>query len=298
MVVDSRNQQVLVLDGGGSVVRQFQAQEWVLAVTGRLTNSPGTNLHGAVIYRDFASRNRNLSGPERFAVPADSAPLVRMDLSSHRLDTVTFIRLPSSTAHITKTTAAPSIRVEDVNPMPVIDDWAVLTDGAIAVLRGSDYTIDFFSGTPLRSDSHQLPYQWRFLSGREKDSVISATRRLAANRDSIAASAFVSSSGASGGVKSNLVRANDLSEKVPAFGQGSIVPDANGGLWVRTNLRDNSGSAVYHVVDRRGRLVERVALPLARRLVAVGRKDIYLAHRTKYGVFIEAVPRRTLAGPH
>ena len=32
-----------------------------------------------------------------------------------------------------------------VNPMPVPDDWAVLADGTIAVVRGREYRVDFIS---------------------------------------------------------------------------------------------------------------------------------------------------------
>ena len=33
----------------------------------------------------------------------------------------------------------------EINPMPIVDDWAVLSDGSIAIVRGQDYHVDFLN---------------------------------------------------------------------------------------------------------------------------------------------------------
>ena len=57
---------------------------------------------------------------------------------------------------------------------PVFDEWTVMTDGAVAVLRGREYRIDFYDGDGARTAGPRLPYPWKQARRRRED----AARRL------------------------------------------------------------------------------------------------------------------------
>jgi hypothetical protein len=60
-----------------------------------------------------------------------------------------------------------------------------------------------------------------------------------------------------------------------------VAPD--GRLWVERSTRTGT-PAMWDVFDRRGRLVSQLTLPASRRLVAVGRANVYLVSADEDGV--------------
>src|SRR6185503_18984716 len=56
------------------------------------------------------------------------------------------------------------------------DDWAVLHDGSVAVLRGSDYHIDWIRSDGSKSSSGKIPFAWRRLSDEDKVAFIDSAK--------------------------------------------------------------------------------------------------------------------------
>src|SRR5262249_42368025 len=56
--------------------------------------------------------------------PPDSGAIVRIDPSSRKLDTATFIKIPKIKMNMSQTEKGMTM-TREINPMPVIDDWAV-----------------------------------------------------------------------------------------------------------------------------------------------------------------------------
>ena len=73
----------------------------------------------------------------------------------------------------------------EINPLPVVDEWAVLSDGAVALVRGRDYHIDWVNPDGSRTSSPKIPFEWQRLSDEDKvafiDSVKAARERMGAN---------------------------------------------------------------------------------------------------------------------
>ena len=48
-----------------------------------------------------------------------------------------------------------------INPLPQGDDWALLSDGTIAVVRVLDYHVDFYAVDGSHEASERLPFDWK-----------------------------------------------------------------------------------------------------------------------------------------
>ena len=78
-------------------------------------------------------------------------------------------------------------------------------------------------------------------------------------------------------------RIEDVPDYKPAFSQGSLHADRSGNLWIRTN-KFAGGQPVYDVINRAGRLIDRVQLPPYRTIAGFGRDVVLMAVRDSSGV--------------
>ena len=97
------------------------------------------------------------------------------------------------------------------------------------------------------------------------------------------------------GPQVNLVPANELPDYRPAFANGSVRADAEGKLWVRILPAKPSagGGPEYDVIDRNGKLVDRVALPRGTTIAGFGAGGVvYLGVRDAAGVHVVRASER------
>ena len=90
------------------------------------------------------------------------------------------------------------------------------------------------------------------------------------------------------GPQVNLVAPNELPDYRPAFANGSVRADAEGKLWVRIiPAKPSGGGPEYDVIDRSGKLVDRVTLPRGTTIAGFGAGGIvYLGVRDAAGVHV------------
>jgi hypothetical protein len=67
---------------------------------------------------------------------------------------------------------------------------------------------------------------------------------------------------------------SDLPDYRGPFGQNALRPDADGNLWVRTTHHEASAGVVYDVVNRQGKVIDRVQLQPGRTIIGFGRGGI------------------------
>jgi hypothetical protein len=58
-----------------------------------------------------------------------------------------------------------------------VDDWAVTSDGALAVVRGQDYHVDWLGADGSWTSTPRMPYAWERLSDDEKTALIDSTAK-------------------------------------------------------------------------------------------------------------------------
>jgi hypothetical protein len=302
---------MLNIDGDGQVKRELAVPKPndVSGLLGGATGKPGFDAVGRLVYRgrSTASPASYLAGS---ATTVDSAPIVRLDLASRRLDTAGWVRVPHSRLTTTDSTGQNRTGVSIINPLPVVDDWAVLDNGTIAILRGLGYFVDWVNPDGTRTSSHALPFEWRRLNDDDKarflDSTRAALERMrteATARDSvrgpmapfaylnaagIPAAAFYRVGAATSFVAPLIfVAPAELPDYAPPFASGALRGDTESNLWVRTTL-GVAGGPIYDVVSRGGLLFDRVYVPPGRVIVGFGPGGVvYMVVQEGSGVRLE-----------
>ena len=73
-----------------------------------------------------------------------------------KLDTAAFVRSPAPKFNIVQTERGMSM-TSTINPLPEVDDWAILPDGTIAILR-KDYHVDYVDASGQKTSAPKIPF--------------------------------------------------------------------------------------------------------------------------------------------
>lgn len=331
LFIDPASLSMLVIDGAGKVVRVMAAPRPndVQFLVGGAFGNPGFDSKGRLIYRSFPRPNftRDANGNPSAPEFPDSAALVRFDLGTRKLDTATFFHIPKQNVTVTRSENGGMRVSATINPLPVTDDWAVLSDGTIALVRGRDYRVEFIGADGSRSVADKVPYEWQRLSDDDKVAFIDSTRVAMERRRAEFAAGGGAAGGAGGGGNFtfgaggdgggrqqvitmrmdgpgggtpprrggsdsaqgrrnnanadnqlppiNFVSPSELPDYKPAFGVGSVRSDMDDRLWVRTiPTKATTGGAIYDVIDRSGKLVDRVQVPADATIAGFGKGGV------------------------
>ena len=314
LFVDPQSLSMLVIDPSGKIARVMSVprSEEASALAGGAMGAAAFDGMG-LVYRASNRIHRMAGmGGVRQAPPEqpDTAAIVRVNLATRVLDTVTFVKVPKMNLQITQDDQGRMTVRSEINPLPTVDEWVVLPDGSIAIVRGRDYRVDWVNADGSRTSSPKLPFEWQRLSDEDKvafiDSVKAARERLMAAQGSASAGGATAQggepppgsgnvvmsmrmSGPGGAVTSTgggraqveFVPASELPDHRPPFFAGAVRADTEGNLWIRTTATGTvQGGSVYDVVNRRGELVDRVQVPAGRTIVGFGPDGaVYLTAR-------------------
>src|SRR5207253_1371236 len=67
-----------------------------------------------------------------------------------------------------------------INPLPTVDDWALLPDGTVAIVRGHDYHIDWISPEGNVTSAPKMPFDWKRMSDSDKVAFLDSTQKAMA----------------------------------------------------------------------------------------------------------------------
>lgn len=323
--VDPASVSMLIIDPSGKIARVMAVPRAQDANTiGSPLGRAAFDASGRIVYRASAAPNFGggggqvriqggaPGGPGAFTPPEipDSALIVRVDLATRAVDTLGFIRTQKIKLE-TKTDANGNFSIQSLtNPLPVVDDWAVLPDGTVAIVRGRDYHVDLIRPDGTKKSASKIPFDWQRLTDEDKvafiDSVkVARERQLAANPPAANATpgapntTFGGGGGGGGGpniqifggpggpgggpgggqqirggnpqFSVNFVPASELPDYKPPFFANATTPDLEGNLWIATIPTSAiPGGPVYDVINSKGELVERVQVPAGRQIVGFG----------------------------
>jgi len=322
LFVDPQSMSMMVIDPSGKMTSRIMAlprSQDAGMLGGALGNSAGLDAKGRLVYRAPFSFQRmgpppSAGGAPMMPTPPDTAMIVRVDLATRQLDTVGIIKIPKMNVQMT-TDDKGNMRVNmEMNPLPTVDEWAVLADGSIAFVRGRDYHVDFVNADGSKTSGAKIPFEWQRLSDEDKvafiDSVKAARARLASAALGAPTPAGAPAGGGpdgggtrvvvqmgpdgggtprggAGGVppQMNFVSPSELPDYKPAFFANSVRADPSGNIWVRTiPTRKIPGGPVYDVINREGKLIDRVQVPEGRTIIGFGSDGaVYLATRDTSG---------------
>ena len=183
LFVDPASLSMLLIDPNGKIARVMSAPSDVGFLIGGPFGNPGFDPKGKLVYRAPPNFFRGPppgggsgNGLPQIPTPPDSAALVRFDLGTRKPDTATFFKTPKINLTITRS-ADGGIRVNSVvNPLPQGDDWALLPDGTIALVRTKDYHVDWLNTDGTVTASPKIPFQWERLSDEAKVAFIDSAK--------------------------------------------------------------------------------------------------------------------------
>jgi hypothetical protein len=321
LFVDPASLSMLLIDPNGKIVRVMsapRAQDIGFLIGGPF-GSPGFDPSGKLVYRappnfQALAARPAANGLPPLPVPPESAAVVRFDLASRKLDTATFFKTPKIVMNMTRTPDGGVRMTSSINPLPQGDDWVLLPDGTIAIVRTRDYHVDWLTADGKLASSPKIPFHWERLTDSAKVAFIDSARVAMEKLRASGQFGFGGGAGGGGGVQiafSNpgggpggpgggaagratvttgpgaagqlpplqMIPATDLPDYKPAFLPGSTRVDTDGNLWINTT-QNVDARPVYNVINRKGELLDRVQVPANRVLVGFGPGGIvYLAVR-------------------
>ncbi|MGV3710496.1 MAG: hypothetical protein ACO1Q7_16820 [Gemmatimonas sp.] len=235
---------------------------------------PGFDPNGRFIYRSLApSRTQqDRTGPK--VRTRDTIAIVRADLEARTIDTIAHFEvghLPG--AQLTKDSVTGKRAVTlTLNPYPFgDDDFAVLSDGTLGIVRSADYHVDWVTPDGRQRSSGKLPFDWKSVSDEEKIArVDSARRAVEASRNSDRPVGLFTYLGPprspvppdSVWATIHYVSLSEMPSYVPPIRSGYLTADREGRLWVLPTTSTASTEGLrYDVLSPRDGLSERVMLP-------------------------------------
>jgi hypothetical protein len=213
----------------------------------------------------------NPSSPRRGADgsgqnPRDSASIVRAASGSVAPETLAYVRTPKTPGQqplVSK--EGITIPQPIIDPFAVIDAWAMLADGTIAIMRGQDYHMDWIAANKARSASSKFPFQWHRLSDSEKVVIVDSVKQY--NEAHPVPYRYGGREGTgnliSGTFPLGVIPPDSLGDYRPPFASPTMFADADENVWIlptpEVPLSANPGP-VYDVISRAGQLIDRVQL--------------------------------------
>jgi hypothetical protein len=260
---------------------------------------PGLDVAGRLVYRGSFNPQRAMNGGMTVGQSPDSMEVVRLNMSSRKLDTAGFVKTSKVKVTVTQTDGGMSVAAE-MNPVQMVDDWAVLSSGAIAFVRGLDYHVDILGANGVVAGP-KIPFDWKSLSDEAKIALLDSVKRtMTTPQGTVNGAAAATHGGMTMGPGGHtlsavtLAPASELPDFMPAFNVGAARGDADGNLWIRTTARRDGAIAgpIYDVVDGAGKLIDRVQVPPGRTIVGFAPGGVvYLVGRDATGDVVERTHR-------
>ncbi len=265
LVVDEGNSRFLILGPDHRIARSISSER------------PG--LASALWPRAADSRGRLYFQIPRWAMgPAVSATeslyVARIDLRTGSVDTL---------GRVNGSTEPPGQIQHGIPYVPFApeDGWQATEEGRVALVRSGDYHIDWREADGRTVRGPVVSYSVLPVTAADR---IAYTRSFLENSSIGGRGSGATAPTGPSAVPSEMLRParvaeiaarNTFAARKPAFTDFPPRAGPDGSLWVERSVPVDAPRA-FDVFDGRGRLVRRVTLPPARRLLAVGRRVLYL----------------------
>jgi hypothetical protein len=253
LVQDPPNGRLMIVAPDGTPVRTFTPS----GGRGTLRFTDG---RGRLYYQEPSFR----TGFGGAVMPEDSSAVVRYDMATQVHDTVAFAQVVKTKPPV-RTPGRPVLI--GVVPFGAADDWAVLPDGRLVLVRVADYHVEIVSPDESRVRGPSVRYD--ALRVTEADKTEWRDRTSATLRRATVI-------GGPGGPPPALPEPEWPETKPPFLGGGSVFVAPNGEIWVLRTQPHGAPAPVADVFDHRGERIATVDFPARTRLVGFGARSVYL----------------------
>jgi hypothetical protein len=299
LALDNSSGTLLVLDQLGKVARAMAApprQTDLQALQVGFTQRPSVDAQGRLIYRGaMPPRPRNPAlaptGPTTTSQP-DSAPIVRADFDTRKIDTLGMVKDVRAIMN-SRTEEGQNLTFTQIyNVMATADEWAMLSDGTLAIVRAQDYHIDWVDPDGTRRSTPKMPFDWKRITDAEKQAMIDTMNtRLDSVRARNPQRTVQGPNGPSKTIRLfEVAPLSTIPDYEPPISPLSVQPDLDGNLWIvpRTSVAAKGGGILYDVINRKGEITERVQVPAGVAIIGFGPGGVVYLNRVvgSYG-FLE-----------
>ena len=160
--------------------------------------------------------------------------------------------------------------VQIQNPLPQNDEWTLLPDGTIAIVRAQDYHIDWLGSDGKWTSTPKMTFEWKRITDDEKVQIIDSVKKsFDAMPDAM--KSLTMSDGTKFPRTFMVVEPKELPDYYPPVRAGQVKADPEGNVWTLPSTSSMAkGGLLFDVVNRKGEIFERVQLPPNRNLQGFG----------------------------
>ena len=183
LFVDGQSLSLLVIDPSGKImtVRSAPKPGDLGALAG---GSSGVDSKGNLLYRAPIRRTMGApaGGPGAGGIPtppppSDSATIVRASFDTRNVDSIARVKIANGQSiNVVPSGDGKMVMTTTINPLTTVDDWTVLSDGTIALVRGHDYHVDWIKPDGSTFSSPKMPFDWKRLTDEDKQALIDSAR--------------------------------------------------------------------------------------------------------------------------
>ena len=287
MYLDIASRSLLTIDPTGKVAHVSalpRPQDIVTLAVGYIYGTPTLDAKGRLVYqgtppnqnRALIELNRKIMTEKTATAPGaiDSAPIVRADFDTRKVDTLATVKIVQQYAsvHASRDDRGNFTQRLTVNPTQTADEWGLLPDGTIAILRSHDYHMEWVDPDGTRRTSPKMPFDWKRLTDEGKQHVIDSIKPLLEQQVASMKPQQIQTPDGPRRLTTEfvLVPAKDLPDYEPAIQPGAMKVDLEGNVWIvpRTAVLSANGGLRYDVVNKSGEIFERVIVPKGRAIAA------------------------------
>jgi hypothetical protein len=182
--IDRNALAMLIIDPAGEIarVRSVPSVNQLGLITGNSGYGlPSVDAKGRLIYTMWVEPPRPARPPPRgvpwFPEQPDSQLVVGIDFDTRRIDTLGAIRIPKYGFQVRMNPNGGFNVIDQTNPLPSQDEYAVLSDGSVAFVRSIDYRIDYLNPDGSWSSSPKLPYDWQPVPDSLKRAIVDSVHK-------------------------------------------------------------------------------------------------------------------------
>lgn len=289
LFVDMSSNSLLVLDPKGNVSHVMslpRPQDAMFLAQGQALGMAAVDAQGRMVYRGVIINLPKPPDPNalpgastamRIPEQPDSAPIVRADFDTRRIDTVATIKaLKPGSMSIAPDKDGNIVLKMTVNPLDTGDEWAMTTDGTIAIVRAHDYHIDWVHADGTKRSTPKMAFDWKRLTDEQKQYKADSLRPIMEKQVASSGMANRTIPTPNGPRKLlmelSIVPPEKMADYEPAISPGSVRADLDNNLWIvpRTAIPGGDGGLRYDVVNHDGVVFQRVQFPKGTALAGFG----------------------------
>lgn len=253
---------------------------------------PGADNLGRLILRGSETRAQRKEGDPPITDTRDTITIIRSDFNTRTTDTIGSFSVPRVPDMVlTKLPNGKSAGSLVINAgLSGPDEFAVLSDGTLAIVREHDYIVDWVSPDGTKSSTGKLAYEWVRQTDVMKQTRVDSMKRII---DSMTTAGrpygimYRYNRSADGGRATTdtvvpviqFAPLTDMADYPTPFRRGQVKADEDGNLWVLPTATSLSkGGLLYDVINKKEGLHERVQIPSEYLIAGFGKGGVvYLA---------------------